>query len=226
VSASMRARFKATRNLAARFALLNVGLALFALGLSLGYRAGMGLNSWGILQAALDRYVPLTFGQMGVVIGAVMIVVSLGAGVRPGIGTICNMLLVGLWTDVFNTHIPRATTWLVGLPMMALGVFVLGWASGIYIKAGLGAGPRDSFMLAVTRRTGWRIGVARAVIEGTVFVLGFVLDRSQVGLGTIAFTFAIGPVVEWAFRVLRVPPGGVTVAPRIMPQPVTEAVGD
>jgi len=214
---------------ALRFALLNVGLALFALGLSLGYRAGLGLNSWGILQAALTHYIPLTFGQMSIVIGAVMIAVSWFAGIRPGLGTVCNMLLVGAWTDVFNNHIPQMTTFLTGLPMMALGVFVLGWASGIYIKAGLGAGPRDSFMLAVVRRTGWRVGVARAVIEGTVFVLGFLLDRSQVGIGTLAFTFAIGPVVEWAFRTLRIPPGGVEPTPAAIvaaapPHPVAEAV--
>ncbi len=213
---------------ALRFALLNVGLALFALGLALGYRAGLGLNSWGILQAALTHYIPLTFGQMSIAIGAVMIAVSWFAGIRPGLGTICNMLLVGAWTDVFNARIPQMTTLLTGLPMMALGVFVLGWASGIYIKAGLGAGPRDAFMLAVVRRTGWRVGVARGVIEGTVFVLGFLLGRSQVGIGTLAFTFAIGPVVEWAFRVLRVPPGGVEPAPAVVAasRPVVEVVGD
>ena len=145
---------------------------------------------------------------MSIVIGAAMIGVSWLSGIRPGIGTVFNMLLVGTWFDVFAALLPQMTDLLTGIPMLLLGVLVLGWASGVYIKAGLGAGPRDSFMLAIMRRTGWRVGVARGVIEGTVFALGVLMDRSQVGIGTIAFTFAIGPVVEWAFRVLRVAPQG------------------
>lgn len=198
----------AGRRFTLHFAVLNLGLALFALGLALGYRAGLGLNSWGIFQAALTRYVPLTFGQMSIAIGAAMIGVSWWAGIRPGIGTVCNMLLVGVWFDVFAALLPQVSDLRIGVPMMLAGVLVLGWASGVYIKAGLGAGPRDSFMLAIVRRTGWRVGVARGVIEGTVFALGVLMDRSQVGIGTVAFTFAIGPVVEWAFRVLRVAPNG------------------
>ena len=202
-----------------RVIVLNIGLMLFAVALVLGYRSGLGLNAWNIFQIALTKYIPLTPGQMSIAVGGVMILVAWRAGIPPAIATICNMVFVGLWFDFFAARIPEADHLAVALPMLIGGVVLIGWATAIYIKAGLGAGPRDSFMLAVVRKTGWNVGVARLVIEGSVFVLGAAMDRSQVGIGTLAFTFGIGPMLAWSFRVLRIPPGGriVSVVPASVP---------
>lgn len=212
------------RNLALRVVVLNIGLMLFGFALVLGYRSGLGLNAWNIFQIALTKYIPITPGQMSIAVGGLMIFVAWRAGIRPALATVCNMVFVGLWFDFFAARVPKADRLAVALPMLIGGVVLLGWSSGIYIKAGLGAGPRDSFMLAVVRKTGWRVGVARAVIEATVFLLGITMDRSQIGIGTLAFTFGMGPMLEWSFRVLRIPPGGR--ATPVLPVPVAELTAE
>jgi uncharacterized membrane protein YczE len=190
--------------LAGRVVMLQVGLLLYGLALSLGYRAGLGLHAWGLFQNALTKCIPLTYGQVTILVGAVFIGVSWLAKIPPGFGTVCNMIFVGTWLDFFNARLPQAPNWPVGLAMLLIGIATLGFASGLYIKAGLGAGPRDSFMLAVMRWTSWRVGLARAVIEGTVFVVGAILDLSHVGIGTVVYTLGVGPAVDLAFRLLRV----------------------
>lgn len=212
------------REFAVRFVVLHMGLMLFGFALVLGYRSSLGLNAWNIFQIALTNYIPITPGQMSIVIGGIMILVAWAAGVPPALATVCNMVFTGLWFDFFAARIPKADHFAIALPMLVAGVILLGWASGIYIKAGLGAGPRDSFMLAVVRRTGLNVGVARIIIEGTVFTLGILMDRSQVGIGTLAFTFGIGPMLAWSFRVLRVPPGGVRATP--VPVPAAELTAE
>ncbi len=208
-----------------RLVILNIGLMLFAVALVLGYRSGLGLNAWNIFQIALTNYIPITPGQMSIAVGGIMILVAWRAGIPPALATVCNMVFVGLWFDFFAAHIPKADRLVVAVPMLIGGVVLIGWASAIYIKAGLGAGPRDSFMLAVVRKTGWNVGVARFAIEGTVFALGVAMDRSQVGIGTLAFTFGIGPMLAWSFRVLRIPPGG-RIAPSVPAVPVTELTAE
>ncbi len=208
-----------------RLLVLNVGLMLFAFALVLGYRSGLGLNAWNIFQIALTKYIPITPGQMSIAVGGIMILVAWRAGIPPALATVCNMVFVGLWFDFFAARIPKADRVVVGLPMLIGGVVLIGWASAIYIKAGLGAGPRDSFMLAVVRKTGWNVGIARFAIEGTVFALGITMDRSQVGIGTLAFTFGIGPMLAWSFRVLRIPPGG-RIAPVAPAVPVAELTAE
>jgi uncharacterized protein len=195
-------------HLATRVVMLQVGLLFYGLALSLGYRAELGLPAWGLFQNALTKYLPFTYGQMVILVGAVFVVVSWIAKIPPGFGTLSNMLFVGLWLDAFNLVIPPAANWPVGLVMLLAGVATLGFASGLYIKAGLGAGPRDSFMLAVMRSTGWRPGVARAAIEGSVFVIGAILDPARIGVGTVIYTLGVGPSVDLAFRLLRVPTKG------------------
>jgi uncharacterized protein len=213
------------RNFATRTVVLHIGLLLFGLALALGYRANLGLNAWGIFQIALTRYIPLTYGQVTILVGFAMLLVSWLSGVTPGFGTVCNMVFVGIWLDFFSARLPQPKQLPLALLMLVAGVVLLGWSSAIYLKAGLGAGPRDSFMLAVMHWTHWRVGLARGVIEGTVFVVGGLLDHSQIGIGTLAFTFGIGPVLEWAFRVLKVRPAAKTHAVEEPAEPVTRIIG-
>jgi uncharacterized membrane protein YczE len=197
--------FKA-RTFLPRFLLLNVGLALYGFALALAYRANLGLHSWGIFQTSLTHYLPFTYGQMTILIGAVLIAVSWVAHIPPGIGTLCNMAFIGLWLDAFTGWLPVSQNVAVRAGLLGLSLLVLGIASALYLKAGLGAGPRDSFMLAVMRWTGWRVRTARSVIEITVFAIGVLLNRSEVGIGTMLLTFGIGPVVDYALHLFRVLP--------------------
>jgi uncharacterized membrane protein YczE len=194
------------RSFLPRFLLLNVGLALYGFALALAYRANLGLHSWGIFQTSLTHYLPLTYGQMTILVGALLLVVSWIAGIPPGIGTLCNMAFIGLWLDACTHWLPAPQNLAARAAFLAASLGVLGVASALYLKAGLGAGPRDSFMLAVMRWTGWRVRTARSVIEIAVFVIGVLLNRSEVGIGTVLLTFAIGPIVDSALHLFRVLP--------------------
>jgi uncharacterized membrane protein YczE len=190
----------------ARFLLLNVGLALYGFALALAYRAQLGLHSWGIFQTSLTHYLPFTYGQMTIIVGAILIVVAWAARIPPGIGTLCNMAFIGLWLDAFTRLLPAPHNLVARSALLLASLLILGVASALYLKAGLGAGPRDAFMLAVMRWTGWRVRTARGVIEITVFVIGIALNHSEVGIGTILLTFCIGPVVDFALHLFRVIP--------------------
>lgn len=194
--------------LAERHIMLQFGLMIFGLALALGFEANLGLHPWGLFQNALTRFVPLSYGQVNIAVGAIMVVVSWLARVPPGFGTICNMILTGVWLDVFIAVLPTAHNPFVGLAVLLTGVLTLAFASALYIKAGFGAGPRDSFMIAVLRWTGWRVGVARIAMDGTVFAIGAALDPGRIGIGTIVYTVGFGLAMDWTFRLLRVPARG------------------
>jgi uncharacterized membrane protein YczE len=194
--------------LAEQVLMLQIGLMLFGLALALGFEANLGLHPWGLFQNALTRFVPLTYGQINMVVGAIMIGVSWLARVPPGFGTVCNMVFVGLWLDLFIAVLPTAEDPFIGFAVLIVGLFTLALSSALYIKAGLGAGPRDSFMIAIIRWTDWRVGFARAAMDGTVFVIGAILDPWRIGIGTIVYTFGLPPAMDWTFRLLRVPARG------------------
>jgi len=194
--------------LAERVLMLQVGLMLFGLALALGFEANLGLHPWGLFQNALTKFVPLTYGQINMLVGAIMIGVSWLARVPPGFGTVCNMFFVGFWLDIFIKLLPTAPNPFIGCAVLLLGLGTLAFSSALYIKAGLGAGPRDSFMIAIIRWTNWRVGYARAAMDGTVFVIGAILDPWHIGIGTLVYTFGFPPAMDLAFKLLRIPARG------------------
>lgn len=200
------------------------GLFLFALGVVLTVRSGLGLGPWDVLHQGISRHTPLTFGQASQVVGVAVIGIGLLLRVRPGLGAVLNMLLIGFFVDrILAVHaIPAAAPYgpAARLVMDASGVLLVGLGSGLYIRASLGAGPRDGLMLGLHRVTGVRVALARAALELTVVVVGFLLGGT-VGVGTLVFALGVGPAVECGFRVFGVPSreGRLHHQP---PRPVTE----
>jgi uncharacterized membrane protein YczE len=186
---------------------LIAGLWLFAAGVVLGLRSGMGVGPWDVLHDGIRQVTPLPFGVATIVVGLVVLVAGVVAGVRPGPGTVVNMVVVGVFADAMLASGVGAGLRSGAIPLrlgaVILGVALVAAGSALYIGAGLGSGPRDSLMLALSARTGVRVGIVRAVIEGTVLLGGFLLGGSA-GVGTILFAFGIGPAVELAFRLFRV----------------------
>lgn len=191
--------------LVTRVARLVSGLLVFAMGLVLMVRAQLGLSSWDVLHDAVASLTPLTFGHAVVAISVLVVVGSFVLGVKPGPGTIANMILIGIFTDLLlRTGVLAdldswALPYRIGALVAGVGGIALGTA--LYISARLGAGPRDSLMLAVATAIKRSPGTARAIIEVTVLVIGVALGGS-VGLGTIVFAVLIGPAVDGAFRLL------------------------
>ena len=201
---------------AQKIAMLMAGLMLFALAMVLSLQCNLGASSWAVFHDGLAIQTPLTFGQGTIVVGVVMVFVSWAFGVKPGLGTFANMATVGIWIDVilWSDLVPEAQSYPARVVMLLAAVALLGFASALYIKPGFGAGPRDSFMLALTRLTNIRVSIVRWSIEVAVVGIG-ILMGGDFGIGTLIFAVLIGPVVGFFFGVFRIQ----TRRPR--PAPVT-----
>ena len=198
-----------TRRRALAWVRLFAGLWLFAAGVVLGLRSGLGVSPWDVLHDGLRQVTPLSFGAATVLVGVVLVAVALAVGIRPGPGTLANMLTIGVFADaMLATGVAGdldARPLALRLAAVAAGVGLVALGSALYIGAGLGSGPRDSLMLALSARTGVRVGIVRALIEASVLAVGWLLGGAA-GVGTVLFAFGIGPAVELAFRLLRVEP--------------------
>ncbi|MCW2715638.1 MAG: hypothetical protein JWN88_2685 [Frankiales bacterium] len=188
---------------------LNVGLVLFGTGLWLGLVAELGVGPWDVLTGGVSEHLGTPFGRTAIGISVVVLLVGLLAGVRPGLGTLLNVIVVGATIDVLlatpllgslgDQAVP------VRLVVTVLGIACVAAGSALYLGAHLGPGPRDGLMVAIHLRTGWRVGTSRAVLECAVLVAGVLLG-GPVGVGTLLFAFGIGPAVQVAFRLLRQTP--------------------
>ena len=184
---------------------LNLGLMLFGLGIALMLGAGIGLDPWSSFHQGLSERTGLSFGRVTQLIGLLLIAVSYFAlHVRMGLATVLNMLLVGPWVDFFRVQafIPHAQGYVWGTAQFMLGVLLIGLASGLYITARFGAGPRDSFVLGLSSKVRRSIRVTRSGIELGVLALGFLLGGS-LGLGTVLFAVTVGAAMQFFLRVFR-----------------------
>lgn len=207
---------RAEASLPSRYLRLLAGLWLFALGSVLTLRASLGLSPWDVLHDGIRRNTPLTFGVAVIAIGVVLVLVSALFSIRPGPGTIANMLLIGtfvdlmLWTgagaDLDDGHM------VLRVAAALAGVAVIGLGSALYIGASLGAGPRDSLMVLAATKLGVRVGIARALIEGSALLTGWLLGGA-VGAGTLLFVVLIGPSVDVFFKLFRMGADGRRTEP-------------
>ena len=188
---------------------LNVGLVLFAVGLWLGLVAELGVGPWDVLTGGLSEQTGVRFGLMAIVVSVVVLLIGIAARVRPGIGTVLNVFVIGAVLDRLLTSPLLEDLGEQALPLRLLatllGIATVAAGSALYLGAHLGPGPRDGLMVAIHLRTGWRVGTSRAVLEGTVLAFGVLLG-GPVGIGTLLFAAGIGPAVQVAFRVLRQTP--------------------
>jgi uncharacterized membrane protein YczE len=153
----------------------------------------------------------LTFGQSVASLSVLLIIVSWLFGIRPGLATFVNLVLVGSLYDVFlGTRIGETLSagplW-AQLLLLIAGVAIVGFGAAVYIGAGFGAGPRDSLQLALSVRGGLGPGLARTITEGTALTIGALLGGS-VGLGTVVAVLGIGIAVRWSFHALKLDPAG------------------
>jgi uncharacterized membrane protein YczE len=187
---------------AARALWLVTGLLLCALGIIAFLESKLGLAPWDVLQQGIARHTPLSFGIANEVVAVVVLFVAWSFGGKPGIGTVANAVLIGGFVALLEplhaiqslSHWPLAAR----IALLAGGLACFGLGTGLYIGAGMGAGPRDSLMLVGAHRSGVRVGAVRASIEGSVLLIGFALGGT-VGIGTFVFAALIGPAVEASF---------------------------
>jgi uncharacterized protein len=192
-------------NFAVRLAVLGLGLVVFAIGIVSIYESRLGLSPWDVLNQGVAEHTPLSFGTANIAIALVILIVARRLDVRPQIGTLANALLVGTFVDLLLRFGAVQDMGHEGLPvrigLLVAGILTIGLGTGFYIGAHLGAGPRDSLMLGITRRVRSRVGVVRTGLEVSATAAGFALGGT-VGVGTLAFALGIGPAVELSFVLL------------------------
>jgi uncharacterized membrane protein YczE len=178
-----------------RLVRLNVGLFLYGFTMAMMVESTLGLDPWDVFHEGVAQRVPLTFGQVVIVTGAVVLLLWVPLRQRPGIGTVLNVLVIGFAADFGIWLIAQPDDLVLRGLLLVGGIVGNGFAGALYISAALGSGPRDGLWLGLVRRTGRSIRLWRTVIEVTVLVVGFVLGGT-VGLGTVLYAVAIGPLVQ------------------------------
>jgi uncharacterized membrane protein YczE len=171
------------------------GLALFGVSMALMLRARLGLDSWDVLHQGISHRTGLPFGWVVIAVGALVLLLWVPLRQRPGLGTVSNVIVVGLAVDVALDVLPAPAPMWARDTFLAVGIVANGVATGLYIGAGLGPGPRDGLMTALAAR-GHSIRVVRTSIELTVLGAGWLLGGS-VGVGTVAYALAIGPLAHY-----------------------------
>lgn len=177
-----------------RLVRLFVGLILFGAGIGLQVRSELGLPPWDVLHQGIALRTPLTIGTATIAVGVVVLLLWIPLRERPGFGTIANAIVVGLTIDATTGIVDAPESLVLRWVLMLGGIVVVAVGSGFYIGAQMGPGPRDGLMTGIARR-GVSIRLARTGVEGSALVVGWLLGGT-VGIGTLAFTVLIGPLVH------------------------------
>jgi uncharacterized membrane protein YczE len=182
--------------IARRLIQLFAGLWLYGASIAVMLEAALGLEPWGVLNEGVMEQTPLSFGAVVCVIGALVLLLWIPLRQKPGVGTVANVILIGVAVDVTAPLIPDVEGFGARGLLLGLGILMNGLAGGLYIGAGLGPGPRDGLMTGLARRTGWPLRRVRTGIEVTVLGAGWLLGGT-VGIGTVLYALAIGPLVQF-----------------------------
>ncbi|MFI1016963.1 YitT family protein [Streptomyces sp. NPDC020965] len=202
---------RGSTRLTRRLLQLYVGLALYGVSAALIVRAGLGLEPWGVLHQGLSELTGLTMGVVTTVVGALVLLLWIPIRQRPGLGTVSNVLVIGVAMDATLALVPEVRGLLVQIPVLIAGIVLNGTATGLYIAARFGPGPRDGLMTGLHRVTGRSIRLVRTGLEAAVVATGFALGGS-VGVGTVAYALAIGPLAQMFLRVFAVAEPGPAAA--------------
>lgn len=184
------------RDLVERLLQLVIGLFLYGVALGFMIRGGIGVSPWDVLSIGVSGTSGIGYGLVTNLIAVVVLVLWIPLRQRLGLGTVVNALLIGPSADLALALIPPMPTIWLGALLFLLGLVLLAFATGLYIAADFGPGPRDGLMTGLVRATGWPVWLARTLIEGSVLVIGFLLG-GPVGVGTVIFAFGVGPLIGW-----------------------------
>jgi uncharacterized membrane protein YczE len=183
---------------------LYLGLVLYGVSMAMQVRAGLGLDPWDVLHQGIALRVHHAIGTVAIVVGAAVLLLWIPLRQRPGLGTVSNVLVLGLAMNQTLAWLPAQHQLAVRLALLVSAILLCGLATGMYISAEFGPGPRDGLMTGLAARIGLSIRLTRTAIELSVLITGWLLGGS-IGVGTVLFAFGIGPVAQLFLRLLRLP---------------------
>jgi uncharacterized membrane protein YczE len=182
-----------------RLVQLYVGLIAYGTGVAFQVRSNLGLDPWDVFHQGIARRAHVSLGYVVIAVGALVLLAWIPLRQRPGLGTVSNVVVLGLSLNEVLLVLPTPHLLAVRIAYLAIGVVTVGAATGLYIGANFGAGPRDGLMTGLARRTGRSIRLTRTAIELSVLGAGWLLGGT-VGIGTVVFAVSIGPLAQLFLR--------------------------
>ncbi len=189
-----------------RLTQLYAGLVLYGVSLAFMVRGELGLAPWDVLHSGFIRHVPISLGQAVVLFSFLVLLLWIPLREVPGLGTISNAIVVGIAADATLALLDAPDSLVLRTVLMVGGVVLNGLATAMYIGAQFGRGPRDGLMTGLARRTGGSLRLIRTGLEVTVVVIGLLLGGA-LGLGTVVYAIAIGPLAQLMLPAWTVPVG-------------------
>ena len=190
-----------------RLVQLYIGLGLYGLSTAMFIRSDLGVDPWDVFHLGVALQLGMTIGTVIILTGAAVLLLWIPLRQLPGLGTISNVICIGLAADASMALIPELTSLPIRIALLVAGIVVNALATGMYIGAGFGAGPRDGLMTGMHARFGWSIRVVRTVIEVSVLVIGIALGGTF-GVGTVLYALSIGPLIQLCMPGFRQKPRG------------------
>ena len=187
-----------------RLVQLAVGLTLYGVSMGMMVRSGLGLDPWDVFHYGIAQHLPVSFGTVTIIVGVAVLLLWIPLRQWPGLGTVANVVVIGLATDATLALLDAPGAMAVRVVLLVGGIVLNGLAGALYIGSQFGPGPRDGLMTGLVRRTGRSFRLVRTSIEVTVLVVGWLLG-GVVGLGTVLYAVLIGPVVQVFLPIFTVP---------------------
>ncbi|WP_197519886.1 membrane protein YczE [Pseudonocardia sp. HH130630-07] len=179
-----------------RLTQLLLGLTAYAFSMALMMRAGLGSMPWDVLHQGLAVHTGLSVGVLTMLVAVVVLLLWLPLRERPGIGTVANVVVIGLTVDIALAVVPEVASLPARIGLAAAGIVLNAVATAAYIGVGLGPGPRDGLMTGLADRTGWSVRLVRTAIEVTVVLTGWLLGGTF-GVVTVLYAVGVGPLIQW-----------------------------
>lgn len=181
-----------------------LGILLYAFGIVLSIKANLGIAPWDVFHQGISLLTGITIGQASIGIGLLILIINYGLKEKIGVGTIVNILGIGIIIDFlfYLDIIPTMDSLLGGIAVIIISMFVIALGSYFYIGSGYGIGPRDGLMVGLVKKTNKKVGFIRGVIELSVLAMGVILG-GKIGIGTLLIGIGIGPIVQLTFKLLH-----------------------
>ena len=184
---------------------LNIGLLIYGLAVSMVVNAKVGIPPWDVFAQGISIQLNTSYGVASIIVSVIVLLFWIPLKVKPGIGSIMNAILIGLWADFWTQYLPKMDFYWGNLAMFLLGTCTVAFATGLYITSNLGSGPRDGLILGLTKRLGWKVWQIRTVIEVLVLSIGWVMG-GQVREGTVIFAITIGYLMQISLKFFKYKP--------------------
>ena len=197
---------ESNRSLSFRLLILIFGLFVYGLGVAMTVHASLGIAPWDVFAQGISIQTGLSFGVSTVVVSALVLLAWIPLKVKPGIGTIANAILIGLFADFWLLILPDTSIYWQQLLIFLVGVVIVAIATGLYISSALGSGPRDGLMQGTSNALDKPFWMVRTGYEGTVLTLGALMG-GQVREGTLIFALSIGYLVQLSMKFFKIPKG-------------------